>query len=155
MKSPVLIAAVAVIATASAQAADYRAGGLEAAQPWSRPAVAGTNGIGYMVLTNRGRAADALTGVESPVAAKVEMHQTSMAGGVMSMQRQDKVVIPAGGSATFGPGAYHLMLMGLTRTTKVGDQIPATLTFASGAHMKVAFMVGMGAMPAPMAHMIH
>ena len=72
---------------------------------------------------------------------------TSMSGGVMSMARQSRITIPAGGQVTFGPGAYHLMLIGLTRTLKAGDSIPATLSFASGARLKVAFAVGAGGGP--------
>jgi copper(I)-binding protein len=134
------------------------AGTAQAAQPlsvsgaWSRPAVAGTNGVGYLVVANTGKA-DALVEVESPLAAKVEMHSSSMAGGVMSMKKEDRVPVPAGGKAVFGPGGYHLMLIGLTKTTKAGDQVPATLTFASGAKVKASFAVGMGAAnPAPTHH---
>ena len=80
------------------------------------------------------------------------MHSSSMAGGVMTMQREDRVTVPAGGRTTFGPGAYHLMLIGLTRTLKAGDQAPATLSFASGARLKVAFGGRRRwAPPAPMA----
>lgn len=137
------------------------AGSAQAAAPlsvsgaWSRPAVAGTNGVGYLVVANAGKAGDALVRVESPLAAKVEMHSSSMAGGVMSMQKEDRVPVPARGQATFGPGGHHLMLIGLTRTVKAGDKIPATLTFASGARLEASFAVGMGpASPAmgPMRH---
>ena len=135
------------------------AGTAQAAQPlsvsgaWSRPAVAGTNGVGYLVVANTGKAADALVEVESPLAAKVEMHSSSMAGGVMSMKKEDRVPVAAGGKAVFGPGGYHLMLIGLTKTMKAGDQVPATLTFASGAKVKASFAVGMGpANPASTHH---
>lgn len=121
---------------------------LEVLQPWSRPAVAGTTGIGYMTLVNHGRTADALEKVDSPLAQRVEMHSSSMSGGVMSMERADKVAVPAGGQTIFGPGAYHLMLIGLTKTLKPGDEAPATLTFASGARLKVKFQVSVVPPPA-------
>ena len=127
----------------------HAAGAMEVLRPWSRPAVAGTNGVGYMVLANHGRKADALEKVESPLAARVEMHASSMAGGVMSMKAQAKVPIPAGGETTFGPGAYHLMFIGLTKTLKPGDQAPATLSFASGAKVSVRFRVSDGVGPRP------
>jgi len=149
-----LTAAVLLVAT-SAVASSYRQGGLQIDQPWSRPAVAGTNGVGYMVLVNHGAAPDALEKVESPLASRVEMHSSSMAGGVMSMRKEDRVPIAAGGQATFGPGAYHLMFVGLTKTLKAGDQAPATLSFASGAKIKVAFTVSAGMGPPPMAGMAH
>src|ERR1700712_4740173 len=131
----------------------FGAGALEVQKPWSRPAVSGTNGVGYMVVANHGAVADVLEKVESPIAGRVEMHSSSMAGGVMSMTREDKVAVPAGGQITFGPGAYHLMFVGLTRTLKAGDQATATLSFSSGARIKVAFPVGAGLGPPAMAGM--
>ena len=93
--------------------------------------------------------------VESPAAARVEMHSSSMAGGVMSMQKVDRVLVPAGGQATFGPGGYHLMLVGLTRALNAGDKVPATLTFASGVKLATAFTVGTGAGPPAAGPMHH
>jgi hypothetical protein len=151
-KSLLLAAAIAALALPFAA---YAAGTLEVVQPWTRPAVTGTNAVGYMVLANHGGAADALVKVESPVATRVEIHSTSMAGGIMSMQKVDTAPVPAGGRTTFGPGAYHLMLIGLTRTLKPGDQAPATLSFASGAKLKVAFAVSAGVGPPGMTGMPH
>jgi copper(I)-binding protein len=146
---------IALTVMAAPFAAYGAASAMQVLQPWSRPAVAGTNGVGYMVLVNHGGAPDVLEKVESPLASRVEMHSSSMAGGVMSMKKEDKVPVPAGGQATFGPGAYHLMFLGLTRTLKPGDQAPATLSFASGARIKVAFTVSAGMGPPPMAGMHH
>ena len=139
-----LLALAAVLAAPAAQAARST---LTVTGAWSRPAVAGTTGVGYMTLANHGRAAVALVSIASPLASRVEIHLSSMAGGVMSMERQDKVAVPAGGHVVFGPGAYHLMLIGLTSTLKPGDRAPATLTFASGAHLKVGFIVSSGVGP--------
>jgi len=147
---PLMIAILAAV-SAAPLAAQAAARSIEVLQPWSRPAVAGTNGIGYMVIANHGRRPDILQKVESPVAARVEMHATSMAGGVMSMARVDTVAIPAGGEATFGPGGYHLMLIGLTRTLKAGDRAPVTLSFASGAHVTARLTVSAGMGPPPAA----
>jgi copper(I)-binding protein len=142
--------ALTLIVATSTQAATP----LAVSGAWSRPAVAGTNGVGYLTVTNGGKA-DVLVKVESPVAARVEMHSSSMAGGVMSMQREDRVPVPAGGKAAFAPGGYHLMLIGLTKTLKAGDKVPATLTFASGAKLQTAFAVGTGAGPPAMGPMHH
>jgi copper(I)-binding protein len=148
-----LVAALALtLATATAA---HAAAPLTVSGAWSRPAVAGTNGVGYLVIANPGKAPDALVRVETPLAAKVEMHSSSMAGGVMSMKQETRVAIPPGGRAAFAPGGYHLMLIGLTRTVKAGDKIPATLTFASGAKVHTAFAVGTGAAPPAMAAMHH
>ena len=113
---------------------------IEAQQPWSRPAAAGGTGAGYLVLVNKGPA-DALVGVESPIAQKVEMHAADMSGGVMRMKAEGRVALPAGGRVTFAPGGRHLMLVGLKKPLKRGERAPATLRFASGARLKVEFVV--------------
>ncbi|MCR5877753.1 copper chaperone PCu(A)C [Phenylobacterium sp. J367] len=118
--------------------------GLTVTQAWSRPAAAGTTGAGFFALKNSGRVADALVAAESPVARKVEIHRSSMTGGVMRMSKLDRVPAPAGGEVLFAPGGYHLMLMGLTRALNPGDKVPLTLTFASGAKIKTELAVGSG-----------
>ena len=130
----------------------HAAGTLQVLQPWSRPAAAGTNGGGYRWCCGQptARAPDVLEKVETPLASRVEMHASAMAGGVMSMKKEDRVAVPAGGRTTFGPGAYHLMLIGLTRTLSPGDRVPATLSFASGARVKVTFTVSAGMGPPAM-----
>ena len=126
MRFPVLAAVAALTLAAHAQAAPYRLGGLEVAQPWSRPAAAGTNGAGFMTLSNKGKTADTLKAVETTAAARVEIHKTSMAGGVMSMKRVDGgLPIGPGETVSFAPGGYHLMLIGLTKASKAGDKLPA------------------------------
>ena len=147
MRSTLIAAAAAALFASPAAAASYRLGTLEVGQPWSRPAVAGTNGVGYLTIANHGKAGDALVAVTSPLAAKVEMHSSSMAGGVMSMARLDRVAVPAGGQVAFAPGGDHLMLIGLKKTLVPGEAIPATLSFLSGARVKVSFAVGTGSGP--------
>jgi copper(I)-binding protein len=147
MKLPIL----AALAAASLATTAHAAPKVEAA--WSRPAAAGTTGAGFMTVANPGAKADALTAVESPWAGKVQIHESSMAGRVARMKEVARVEVPAGGRVTFAPGGYHLMFLGLTQALKVGDHLPATLTFASGAKVKADFVVGLSA-PAE-GHMHH
>jgi copper(I)-binding protein len=121
-------------------------GGVVARQAWSRPAAAGGTGVGYVTLVNHGKA-DALIGAESSAAQKVELHETSMAGGVMKMAPETRIPLPAGGEVRFAPGGRHLMLIGLKRPLHPGDRVPATLHFASGTTLHVDFAVGTGAAP--------
>lgn len=146
MRQLTLLAAAAALTIAgSAQAASFRQGHLEVVDPWSRPAMAGGNGGGFMVVTNRGKS-DTLKSVEAPFARKTEIHRSSTEGGVMRMERQDAgVAIPAGKAVSFAPGGYHVMFLGLTKATTAGDKLPATLVFQSGARLKVEFQVGAGA----------
>jgi copper(I)-binding protein len=140
------LACALLLAVAPAAAAAHPAKPIEVRQPWSRPS-AGTSGVGYMVLVNHGGRADALVRAQSPLAARVEAHRSTMAGGVMSMAAQVRVPLPPGGSVTFAPGGYHLMFVGLKAPLKAGDRLPATLVFASGQTVAVSFPVGSGSGP--------
>lgn len=148
MKTPLAAALLLLGATLPAAA---RAADIQAASPWSRPAAAGGTGAGYLTLVNHGPA-DALVGVETPVARKVEMHASTMSGNVMRMSQDVRVAIPAHGQVVFAPGGRHLMLIGLTRPLKLGERAPAILRFASGASLKVEFVVTASA---PEAHTGH
>lgn len=112
--------------------------------PWTRPAAQGGTGAGFMTLRNPDAKPDALVAVESPLARQTQIHQSSMSGGVASMKMIPRVALAPGAAVTFAPGGYHLMFIGLTRPVKAGDTVPATLTFASGAKVKVSFVAGMG-----------
>ena len=132
----------AALAAPAAQAGDYKLGALTVRQPWSRPAQAGMNGVGFMTIANAGKTPVTLKSAESPAADKVEMHQSAMAGGVMTMRRQDAgVVIPAGGQVAFAPGGYHFMLLGLKQAQGVGQKIPVTLIFDNGRRLQVDLTV--------------
>ncbi|HEV2530730.1 copper chaperone PCu(A)C [Phenylobacterium sp.] len=146
MRRPILLACMA-LAVAPAAVAKPGPSRVEVREPWSRPAVAGGNGVGYMLLVNRGRTAKALARVESPAARRVEMHRSSLDHGVMSMAAQPSIEIPAGGAVVFAPGAYHLMFVDLGRALKPGDRLPATLVFSDGRRLPVAFAVGSGVGP--------
>ncbi len=64
--------------------------------------------------------------------------------------------MPADGQAAFAPGGYHLMLIGLTRTLKAGDQVPRHPDLRQpGAKVRTAFAVGTGAGPPAMGPMRH
>ena len=135
-----MLVVAAVIATATGAPA---LAAPQVSTAWSRPAAQGTTGVGYMTISNPGKAADALVAVESPLARSAMIHQSSVSGGVASMKMVTRVPLPAGGKVTFAPGGYHLMFIGLTKPLKAGDTLPATLTFSSGAKVKAAFVVGL------------
>jgi copper(I)-binding protein len=145
------IAAVAIATPAVAH--EYKAGDLAIGHPWSRPAAAGMNGAGYLTVMNMGSKPDVLIKVETSVAGKVEIHQGSMAGGVMSMKAlPDGMPVPAGATATFAPGGNHLMMVRLKQALKDGDRIPVTLVFQRAGRVDVQFVV-QASPPAPMPNM--
>ena len=130
-----------------------RAGALRTSDAWARPSPAGRAGAGYLAITNTGKAADSLIAAASPVAAKVTIHQMQMTGAVMRMRALSALSIPPGATVTFAPGGYHLMLEGLNRELKLGDRIPAVLTFARAGRVNVTFVVQ--AQPMAGGHMGH
>lgn len=147
--------AAALLLAGSATAATYTAGPVTAAEPWSRPATAGMTGAGFLTLSNKGGSAETLVAVQSPVATRIEVHLSSTANGVSRMGKVERLAIPAGGQVVLAPGGYHLMLMGLKGPLKAGQKFPATLTFASGRKLAVAFTVSEGMGPPVEGHQHH
>ena len=156
-----LAALAALTLSAPAFAGDYRAGGVEVRRPWTRPAPAGRNGVGYLTVVNVGSKPVKLVGVESPAARSATLHQTSQANGVSSMRPvTGGLTIAPGAKIDFAPGGYHVMLMGLTNAQALGGKVPLTLVFDGGRKMRIDLSVEAGAPKAgadPMAgmHMDH
>jgi copper(I)-binding protein len=111
--------------------------------PWIRATAPGQTVSGaFMTLVNDSTTAYALTAVSFSAAGTVEIHETSMADGVMRMRMVSQIDIPANGSAELKPGSYHIMLIGLERELKAGTTENLTLTFSDGSQKTVAAMVG-------------
>jgi copper(I)-binding protein len=136
---PLAIAAALILIAVPALAASAP---IQVTRAWSRPAAQGGNGAGYAVITNRGGEADKLAAVSSPVAQRVELHESMiMNGQAMMHAHPGGLAIPAGGVATLKPGGWHMMLIGLKRPLKAGERFPATLTFAKAGKVQVEFTV--------------
>lgn len=149
------IAVAGAMVIAPAFAAQKTASPLEISRPWSRATPPGaTTGAGYLAIANPGKTPDRLVGGSTPVAAKLEIHEMSMTGGVMRMRPvAGGLVIGAGQTVTLKPGGYHLMLIGLKRPLKAGESVPVTLTFERAGPVKTALDVqATGAAPAAPSH---
>lgn len=134
-----------MLAVALALTASFAQAQVTVENAWSRPAVAGSTGVGFMVLANGGAKADALIGAVSPAARRIEIHRSSMEHGVAMMAPVARVPLAPGAAVAFAPGGYHLMLLDLTRPLKVGDTVPVTLTLASGVRLRAKFAVALAA----------
>lgn len=87
---------------------------------------------GYFEVSNPGAEALELRAVSCPSFGSVEMHETQDEGGMSRMRQIRMVEIPAGGSASFEPGAKHLMLMGSKLDAdKPVRELPMTLEFVA------------------------
>ncbi|OED50822.1 hypothetical protein ACH42_00640 [Endozoicomonas sp. (ex Bugula neritina AB1)] len=94
----------------------------------------------YFSIHNGGKQSIRLTGVESPLAKKSELHTTVMNNGMMRMQEVEVLEIPAGGDVELKPGGYHVMLMGLNEQIKPGEHVPVTLSFSNGETVTIHAM---------------
>jgi copper(I)-binding protein len=103
--------------------------GIEVHETWMRPAAQGENGAVYFVIHNHASTADAITSASSDVAQAVEMHESKMSGDVMQMQQLDSIPLEAFEELKFEPGGLHIMLIGLRKDLKVGEEVEITLHF--------------------------
>lgn len=80
----------------------------------------------YMEITSR--QGSFLTSMASPAAAAVELHNTTVDGGVAKMRPVAKIELPGGKAVKLAPGGLHAMLTDLKQPLKRGDKVPLTLT---------------------------
>ena len=116
----VAIACVCAVPVAAAQPASVRDAWVRAPAPGQR--IAGA----YMEITGQARLW--LIAVASPVAARAELHNTTLEDSVMKMRPIEKLELPAGRAVKLAPGGLHIMLIDLKQTLKPGDKVPITLT---------------------------
>lgn len=88
---------------------------------------------GYLSISNEGDQDEILVGFDSEAAAMVQLHESSMSNGMMSMKHIESLIIPAGETVEFQPGGLHLMIMGTDRDAFAGESIEVNIHFASGA----------------------
>lgn len=135
--------ALAAASASYAAAHEFEVGGLTIEHPFLRatpPAV--QTGAGYMTILNNGVEPDRLISIETPVAANVEFHQTSIADGIARMQPLPQgFIVPAGGSVVIGREGTHAMLVGLTGPLVEGAEIEGTLVFEQAGRVPIVFQV--------------
>ena len=115
--------------------------GIEIGSPWARPALQNGNGAVYFLLQNHSAVADELTGASAGVAQAVEIHESKMEGDVMQMRQISSLPIRGKESIEFGPGSYHVMLVGLNQELNAGDEIQIILHFKNHEDLQVTVPV--------------
>ena len=126
-----------LLATLLASACGAR-GEFKVMDAWARPAASGENGAVYFIVSNATDTDDRLLSVSTDVASAAEVHMSMMdSNGVMSMQMQEAVPIPAQQEIIFKPGGLHVMLIGLSRDLKIGDTISLVLNFETAGSITI------------------
>lgn len=144
---PLMLAAALSFATPAA-AGDISVGNIIVERPWSRATPAGAKvGVAYLGLINIGSEADRLISASSAVAERVEIHSSSLSGGVMRMRRlSDGLALAPRAVVNLKPGGHHLMLIGLKQPLKKDQSFNVRLTFAKAGAVDVLFLTaGIGA----------
>ena len=140
MLKKILLLTALLLSTCVVDAHEYEKGPLAIVHPWSMelppnaPTVAA-----YFVIKNGGADADRLLSVDSPIAGTAQLHEHVHQDGLMKMQQVDTVSIPANGTVTFAPMAYHVMLLDLKDRSKLttGQRFPLSLHFEKAGDVTV------------------
>lgn len=99
-------------------------------------------GDGYLVITNSGSEPDRLVAASSDRAKTVQLHQMTMAYGIMTMRElKGGLAIPAGQTITLAPN-YHLMFQDVAKPFRQGETIRAVLRFEKAGEITVDFAIG-------------
>lgn len=83
----------------------------------------------FLKIKNSGDTDDRLLRIEFDLAEVVELHRSEIQNDVMTMRPVEGIDIPAGETIELKPGSYHIMLIGLQREIKPGEEYPLTLVF--------------------------
>jgi len=84
---------------------------------------------------------DILLSVTSILAERVEIHESSMEKGIMSMKQISQVKIPKNTLVPLSPQGKHLMLIGLKQPLKQNSTYSFTLNFEQAGQIEVLMPV--------------
>ncbi len=130
-----LLLALALISGTRAQAQPVTPPAVS--QAWIKlPAVAGRPAAAYFTITG-GQAADRLLRVETPLASRVELHESRMEGGAMRMMPVPVLDVAPRSTVRLAPGGKHVMLFGLAPSVTPGMTVKLTLVFANAGKVSV------------------
>jgi len=124
---------------------------LKLEQGWIRR-VPGNITAAYLVLYNPGSKPVRIVGAQTPIATRVEFHQTIHGGhgdhlDLSTMKRVAFLEVPARGRLELKPGGYHLMLYGIReknpKPLQEGQKVPLTLVLDNGGKLVLNLSVEM------------
>ena len=95
------------------------------------------NSAAFFVIKNNSDKDIAITSANSDIAEKNELHTHIKENQMMKMMKIEKLVVPAKSSLELKSGGDHVMLMGLKKELKAGDEINLELSFSDGDKKKI------------------
>jgi len=107
----------------------------------------------YMEIMNLAKDDDKLISVESSISMVAEIHNVKKKDGMMKMVPVSFFKIPGRSQQELKPGGYHIMLIKLHKTLKIGEQYELVLNFKNAKEVKVNAIVSEGSsMKKEMSH---
>ena len=123
------LTALAGLALLLAGCGERRPDSLSVSRAWVRlPAVKGEAGAAYFTIQG-GAEGTKLTGISSPMASRIELHESMEHGGMSAMRALRNVEFDYRRRIDFAPGGKHAMLFGINKAVKPGVSIPLTFAF--------------------------
>lgn len=90
------------------------------------------NSAAFFVIKNNSDKDIAITSANSDIAEKNELHTHIKENEMIKMMKIEKLVVPAKSSLELKSGGDHVMLIGLKKELKAGDEINLELSFSDG-----------------------
>jgi periplasmic copper chaperone A len=133
---------VALLLLGISGGAESRAGDLIVTDAWSRPTPPEAKvAVVYFSISNHGNRADRLVALSTPIAGKVELHESHNEHGVIEMRAVGGLECPPGATVAAGPNGVHGMLLGLRRPLIAGTSFSLALQFRDAGAVTVPVAV--------------
>ncbi len=110
-------------------------------QAWMRAGAAGATTGAYAVIYNTRADSVSIIGATSVVADTVEVHESVQHDGMVHMEPQMSLSIPAGDSVVFAPGGKHFMVRTLKRALSAGETVTVRVLLSDGTTLDAPFVV--------------
>lgn len=95
----------------------------------------------YMTISNAGNKAVTLQKISSTISDRIEIHEHTMADGMMRMRQVAEITIAANSKVILQPSGLHLMIFSLKQPITEKDVIPLTLHFSNETKIKIQLPV--------------
>lgn len=130
----IMVAALAVIVAACSSGSDV----VEVEDPWGRPSPSSAANAAFYMQLDGAAEDDVLVSATSAACGAVELHETQMSDGVMSMQHLPQgIPVPAGETVSLEPGGLHVMCLGVVAPLTVGQMVEVGLVFENSDAMTI------------------
>ncbi len=110
---------------------------LEISDVWARKTRRTNSAAVYLRIHNPTEKGDTLLGANTERAAMTTLHMSGEEDGIMRMEMQDTVPVPAGETVHFEPGGLHIMMMRLSQRLTEGEVFPLVLSFENAGDVTV------------------